>query len=113
MFLLVCTGILTPNDEFQYWAETAMSAPSRNQKERAAHMQELFQPISKDYGCMDSLSLLECMEVIEVTQDTLDEVWKQSEVDPVYPEKRMKHLMEVIGKLVSVYEKLVIFTIQF
>ena len=34
-----------------------------------------------------------------MSQDTLDDVWKQTEHDPPYPQSRMKHLMDVIGML--------------
>lgn len=39
----------------------------------------------------------EFVETLETTQDILDDVWKQTEVDP-YPESKMKHLLDVIGK---------------
>ena len=92
------TGILTPLDEFQYWAETAMSGGS-SARERAQHFQELFQPMSKEWGGLDSMPLLEALELVEVSQDTLDDLWKQTEHDPPYPESRMAHLMDIIGKL--------------
>ena len=44
---LLFKGILTPSDEFQYWAETAMTARNASDKERAQHIQEIFQPIAK------------------------------------------------------------------
>ena len=75
-----------------------MAGGRGDEKERAAHIQELFQPVSKDYGGMDSLSLVEGMELVENTQDTLDDVWKQTEYDPPYPEARMKHLLDVLGE---------------
>lgn len=65
-------------------------------RERADNFCELFKPISKDYGGLDALSLQDAMELVEITQDTLDDVWKQSDFDP-YQESRMKHLMDVIG----------------
>ena len=76
-----------------------MTGRNSDSKDRAAHMQELFQPISKDYASLDGLSLAEGMELVEVTQDTLDDVWKQTEYDPAFPEPRMKHLMDVIGNV--------------
>ena len=41
------------------------------------------------------MSLFDVIELIELTQDTLDDLWKQSV--PPYPENRMRHLLEVIG----------------
>jgi len=43
------------------------------------------------------MDLVDVLELIEVTQDTLDDIWKQSE-HKIYPEARMKHLMEIIGE---------------
>ncbi|XP_074649972.1 cytoplasmic dynein 2 heavy chain 1-like [Tubulanus polymorphus] len=90
-------GILTPNDEFQYWAEVAISGNKLDIKERAQHFQDLYQPIAKDFGSLDALSLLEVSELVEQCQDVLDDIWKQTEQEPPYPEKRMQHLMDVLG----------------
>ena len=94
----MCAGILVPSDEFQFWAEAARSSTKMNMKERARGFTELFQPIAKDFGNMSTLSMPECIELVEMTQDTLDEVWKQTEHDPPYPEPRMLHLMDIIGR---------------
>ncbi|OWF37256.1 Cytoplasmic dynein 2 heavy chain 1 [Mizuhopecten yessoensis] len=83
-------SILSPSDEFQYWADQARSS------ERAANFVDLFKPISKEFGGLDAMGLQDVMELVEVTQDTLDEVWKGEDRNP-YPEDRMKHLMEIIG----------------
>nr|KAG5701774.1 hypothetical protein BaRGS_000764 [Batillaria attramentaria] len=88
-------GILTPMDEFQYWSDLARSSARPELKEAAENYVDLFKPISKDYGGLDSLALGDAMELVELTQDILDDVWKQS--DPPYPEARMKHLLDVIG----------------
>ncbi|XP_041357041.1 cytoplasmic dynein 2 heavy chain 1-like isoform X2 [Gigantopelta aegis] len=90
-------SILTPVDEFQYWYEVSKSGVSMDKKERAEHIHELFKPISKDYGGLESMALEDAMELIDITQDTLDDVWKQTEHNPTYPEQRMKHLMEIIA----------------
>ncbi|CAH2225380.1 cytoplasmic dynein 2 heavy chain 1 [Pelobates cultripes] len=89
-------GILTPNDEFQFWAETAESRNKSSIKERASHFCSLFQPIAKYFCSLDSLSLLEVVELVESTQESLDDVWRQTNHNP-YPEKRMKHLFEITG----------------
>lgn len=44
---LFCTGILTPSDEFQYWAELSESAEKNSLRERAAYFTEQFKPIQK------------------------------------------------------------------
>ena len=43
------------------------------------------------------------MELVEITQDTLDDIWKQAEHEPAYPETRMKHLLEVISGTLGRY----------
>jgi len=93
------SGILTPMDEFQYWLELSESARKDDVKGRAEHFQELFQPISREYCSLESMSLMEILELVELTQDTLDEVWKQIEYEPLYPEKRMRHLLDITGML--------------
>ncbi|XP_033120732.1 cytoplasmic dynein 2 heavy chain 1-like [Anneissia japonica] len=89
-------GILTPSDEFQYWAEVAMSGNTLDTKERAQLFQTLFEPIARDYGNLDGFSLDEGLQLVETTNDAVDEVWRQGEFDP-YPERRMQHLLDVIG----------------
>ena len=94
MFNLV--GILTPVDEFEFWSDMTRVGKG-DARERAEVFVDLFKPISKDYGGLDAMSLQDAMEIVDLTQDTLDDVWRQTEVDP-YPENRMRHLMEAIGK---------------
>lgn len=94
-FLFSSTDILSPTDEFEFWADCARVGRG-DAKERAEYFVELFQPISKDYGGLDAMSLQDAMEIVDITQDTLDDVWRQTEVDP-YPENRMSHLMDCIG----------------
>jgi dynein heavy chain 2 len=43
------------------------------------------------------MSMVEVLELVELTQDALDDVWKQTEFEPLYPDNRMKHLMDIIG----------------
>ncbi|KAK3100036.1 hypothetical protein FSP39_013759 [Pinctada imbricata] len=83
-------SILSPVDEFQYWDDMSRS------DDRAATFVDLFKPISKDFGGLDAMSLQDVMELVEVCQDSLDDVWKCVDYDS-YPEPRMKHLMDVIG----------------
>ena len=89
--------ILCPSDEFQFWAEASLSEAKLAQRERAQRYQELFQPITAKFANLDALSFSEALELAEITQDTLDDVWKETECDPPYPEQRMKHLFEIIS----------------
>ncbi|KAL3878520.1 hypothetical protein ACJMK2_030860 [Sinanodonta woodiana] len=94
-------SILTPVDEFQYWSDLARTGKG-NIHDKAEHFVELFKPISKDYGGLDAMALHDAMELVDITQDTLDDVWKQAEFDP-YPEARMKNLMDVIASSLGRY----------
>ena len=89
--------ILCPSDEFQYWAEAALSGTKLASRERAQHFQELFQPITTQFANIDSLTFSEALELVEISQDTLDDVWKQTDHHPPYPEERMAHLLSVVS----------------
>ena len=96
--LYIVSGILTPADEFQYWSEQSSRGSSSESRERAEHFLELLQPVRKELGSLESLSLLEIQDIVEECQDCLDDVWKQVDHRPPYPEQRMKHFMDVIGE---------------
>ncbi|XP_051782842.1 cytoplasmic dynein 2 heavy chain 1 isoform X2 [Erpetoichthys calabaricus] len=89
-------GILTPSDEFQFWAELSQASSKSTQRERATYFYSLFQSIAKDYDSLDSLSLVDVLDLIDTTRDRVDDIWKQTEYDP-YPELRMQHLLDIIG----------------
>ncbi|KAI5098641.1 cytoplasmic dynein 2 heavy chain 1, partial [Silurus meridionalis] len=89
-------GMVTPCDEFQYWAEVSRLAESSGARKRALHFCHLFEPIEKHYSGLDSTCLNEALELIEHTRDVLDDVWKQNEHAP-YSETRMRRLLDVIG----------------
>uniref|UniRef100_A0A8C7E017 Dynein cytoplasmic 2 heavy chain 1 n=1 Tax=Oncorhynchus kisutch TaxID=8019 RepID=A0A8C7E017_ONCKI len=95
-------GILTPVDEFQYWADLSESGDRSTVRERAAHFSELFKPIEKDYSGLDGVCLADAVELVEVSRDTLDDVWRQNDHDP-FPETRMLRLMDVIGGALGRY----------
>ncbi|XP_073414467.1 cytoplasmic dynein 2 heavy chain 1 isoform X2 [Dendrobates tinctorius] len=89
-------GILSPSDEFQFWAEIAEGRSKSGVRERAAHFLGLFQAIEKYYNNLDALPLAELVALVETTKEVVDDVWRQTEHDP-YPERRMKHLLEITG----------------
>ncbi|KAK6296186.1 hypothetical protein J4Q44_G00338990 [Coregonus suidteri] len=95
-------GILTPVDEFQYWADLSESGDRSTVRERASHFSELFKPIEKDYSGLDGVCLSDAVELVEVSRDTLDDVWRQNDHDP-FPETRMLRLMDVIGGALGRY----------
>lgn len=91
-------GIITPLDEYQFWAETASTSNKLVAKERAQFFQEELQPLVTEYDQIDSLSFPEdVLELIEETREVLSNVWQQNQFDPPYHEARMAHLMEVIS----------------
>ena len=59
--------------------------------------QELFQPVVAEFANLDALSFLDALELVEVTQDTLDDLWKQTDYSPPFLEEGMHHLLEVIS----------------
>uniref|UniRef100_A0A8C2M1K4 Cytoplasmic dynein 2 heavy chain 1 n=1 Tax=Cricetulus griseus TaxID=10029 RepID=A0A8C2M1K4_CRIGR len=89
-------GILTPSDEFQFWIEQAHRGNKQISKERASYFKELFETIAREFYNLDSLSLLEVVDLVETTRDVVDDVWRQTEHDH-YPESRMLHLLDIIG----------------
>ncbi|XP_077915202.1 cytoplasmic dynein 2 heavy chain 1 isoform X5 [Halichoerus grypus] len=89
-------GILTPSDEFQFWVEQAHRGNKQINKERASYFKELFETIAREFYNLDSLSLLEVVDLVETTRDVVDDVWRQTEHDH-YPESRMLHLLDIIG----------------
>ncbi|KAJ8280434.1 hypothetical protein GJAV_G00054510 [Gymnothorax javanicus] len=95
-------GILTPSDEFQYWADLSKVGEKTSARERAAHFSELFLPIEKDYNNLDSVALTDAVELVDSTRDVVDDLWRQNDHDP-YPEIRMQRLMDVIGGALGRY----------
>ncbi|KAM3616881.1 uncharacterized protein V6R79_025341 [Siganus canaliculatus] len=95
-------GILTPCDEFHYWADLSQFAKKNNAQERATHFSELFKPIQEEYGGLDGLSMSDVMDLVEQSRDILDDVWRQTDFEP-YPETRMARLMDVIGGALGRY----------
>ena len=81
------SGILTPSDEFQYWPEFSMSSSKLSSCEHAQYFQELFQSIITEFANLDALSFSDTLELVEVTQDTLDDLWKQTDHSPPYLEE--------------------------
>ena len=90
-------GILTAMDEYQFWSEVGTSSNRLQAKERAHFFQELLQPLAAEFANLDSLSFSDGLELVDETQNTLDDLWKQADHHPPYPEKRMIHLFEVLS----------------
>lgn len=91
-------GILTPTDEFQYWADLAASGAKGDDRDRARYFSDTFQrQIAPQFATLSTLSMADVTELMEEAQDVLDEIWKQTDFDKPFPEARMRRLLEVIG----------------
>ena len=89
-------GIVTPNDEFLYWKESANNRGTNiNEIDRAKFFHDYFQTLQKDFADLTS-SKLDVIELLERTEEVLDDVWKQVEHE-AFPLNRMKHLFQIIG----------------
>ena len=96
--VVLVAGILSPTDEFQYWADLAASGTKGDDRDRARYFSDTFQKqIAPQFATLSSLSMADATELVEETQDVLDEVWKQTDFDKPYHEARMRCLLEVIG----------------
>uniref|UniRef100_A0A3P8WNV8 Cytoplasmic dynein 2 heavy chain 1 n=1 Tax=Cynoglossus semilaevis TaxID=244447 RepID=A0A3P8WNV8_CYNSE len=95
-------GILTPNDEFEYWKDLSKSAEKNSVRERAAYFSELFKTLQKEYEGLDGLSISDVVDLVEHSRETLDDVWRQTDFDP-YLETRMVRLMDVVGGALGRY----------
>lgn len=56
------------------------------------------------------MEMMDVMELVEIVQDILDDVWKFVDFD-VYFEFRMKYFMDVIGNMIFVFKFFVVFNI--
>lgn len=56
------------------------------------------------------MEMMDVMELVEIVQDILDDVWKFVDFD-VYSEFRMKYFMDVIGNMIFVFKFFVVFNI--
>jgi hypothetical protein len=89
------SSILTPNDEAQYWADEANSGKRRDSRDRATSFYTALEPMANEFSKIETLQLLDAEDVLEVCNNTLDDLWKVEEWE--YPQNRMVHLMDVIA----------------
>ncbi|TPX70937.1 hypothetical protein SpCBS45565_g01524 [Spizellomyces sp. 'palustris'] len=89
-------SIFTLDDEFLYWVEQGTDyATSKKAKARADLFKSLLQPLKIEYDKMSSMNMVDLAEIVEKTQDVLDDLWRQGDF-PDYPEGRMGHLLDVL-----------------
>ena len=58
--------------------------------------------VAQEFSNLDALELDDTLELLESTQDAMDEIWKQDDHKP-YPEGRMKHLLDVTAGALGRY----------
>ncbi|KAG1684369.1 Cytoplasmic dynein 2 heavy chain 1 [Nymphon striatum] len=89
--------IQSVTDEYLYWSDNANQSHSSSERERALHFQSLLEPLQKPFSALDSMSYSDCREFIELLYNLLDDIWRQEQVTPGYPQKHMAVLLNVIG----------------
>ena len=56
--------------------------------------------MAQNFASLSTLDFHDLFELIDMTQDNLDDLWKQDDHDP-YPQVRMNHLMDMIAAALS------------
>ncbi|XP_023242269.1 cytoplasmic dynein 2 heavy chain 1-like [Centruroides sculpturatus] len=95
--------IQTPLDEFKYWADKSINGKSDSEKQRASYFYEIFNQLENGFSNLNSLSLVECKDFFDIVFTVLDDIWKQEEYSPPYPQDRMEHLLDIIGNAVAIH----------
>ena len=91
------------SDEYDFWGDISLSASRLQARERAQKYQEILESIARDFSTLESLSQTEVLEQIQICEDCLDDLWKCTDITPLYPEKRMVHLLEIISSQLTHY----------
>ena len=55
--------------------------------------------MEKTWSTVESLSWEDALTLISDTKDVYDDLWKQTDYEPAYPQERMEHLLQVDGRL--------------
>ncbi|EGD76743.1 dynein heavy chain isotype 1B [Salpingoeca rosetta] len=93
-------------DEYAYWGDVSASASNLSGRERAQYFQDVLRDTKDDMQTLASTSIYDLQEVAERTQDVLDDLWRQTQHDPPFPEDRMRRLIDIAGvHLASALEK--------
>ncbi|XP_075248310.1 cytoplasmic dynein 2 heavy chain 1-like [Convolutriloba macropyga] len=91
-------GILRTLDEICYWKELGESPMATfKAKDRAIDYSKQFKNMEEFFQGLENQNLEAVSEYLPKIVEVLDAVWGITDKEPVYPEERMKHLIEVIG----------------
>ena len=66
-------------------------------KDRAAEYSKQFAKVGQFFRGMENETLEAVADFLPKVVEVLDAVWGITDREPLYPEDRMKHLIEVIG----------------
>lgn len=95
-------SVHTPTQEFEFWQKIA-DGRSQGDKEAATQFSEFFSTIKDRFIQLENkggLSAEELLELIEATYEAFDDVWKCTDVNDVYPQPRMQHLLGLVGNAI-------------
>ncbi|KAI9102585.1 dynein heavy chain and region D6 of dynein motor-domain-containing protein [Phlyctochytrium arcticum] len=100
-------AIGTLEDELLFWTVQASSHASKTVRARAQLFHDILQPLKLQYDTLSSMATDEVSELIETTQDVLDDLWRQVEFEE-YSQDRMRHLLNIISEAIinSIHDKL-------
>jgi dynein heavy chain 2 len=97
------SSIKSPKDEYSYWNGLSVRYDLKADViDRAHFFAEQLQPLAARFNNFQDRSLNEVLEMIDSSQDILDNVWKFTNFTP-YPEQRMSNLFKITGQLLVNY----------
>lgn len=98
-------GILSLNDEIECWQDLERENIGSQQNEKLRRKAELinkhFQKISSQVQDLATLDLGTVTSLTDSIQDVLDQIWRDPNIFPVYPQPRMEHLFRVTTKMIG------------
>ena len=89
-------------DEIECWQEiereNIASSSNESLRRKAEAINRYFQKVSSPISELDSLDLGQVSALVDNMQDALDQIWRDPEIHPPYPQDRMEHLFKVTTK---------------
>nr|XP_022905741.1 cytoplasmic dynein 2 heavy chain 1 [Onthophagus taurus] len=86
--------ILSLDNEVEFWVNAINNAKNKNERIQYEEIKEILLPLSKDFGVIDALPIIEVEDLLENAHNTLDDLWRH---EPPFPKVRMENLMEIIA----------------
>ena len=89
------SSIKTPKDEYSYWNNLSVRYDLKADViDRAHFFAEQLQPLANKFNNFQDRNLNEVLEMIDSSQDILDNIWKFANFAP-YPEQRMTNYFKI------------------